>query len=589
MSAAAFPAVAERDISGTWRALYHEDFPERVPGPSLVEYYGLPINEAARARGLAWDASILSLPEHQCRPHPADYGSRHSNVRIWAEFHPETQQLVAYRSRREWQAVERTIWMDGRPHPPPNAPHTWQGFSTGEWEGDKLKVTTTHLKHGYVRRNGLPRSDRAMLVEYFYRNGLDHLTIVRIVDDPVYLTEPLVATSDYRLDLELRIDAYPCDIVEEVVGLPPGYVPHHLPGQNPAIDDFATTYGLPLEAVLGGAVTMYPTFLGGEPGALPRVRTIEPVRAAGAVAGAAAEAGALEILPVQGGVYLIAGPTSNAVVQVGADGVLVVDTHGAGGGDALVAAIRTLTDAPIRYVVNTHAHPDHIGGNLEVIAAGQSVAGGNVARAVSDAGQGAKGIAHENVLLRLESLESPPPYRAWPTDFFVERPKDLFFNGEAVRVIHQPAAHTDGDSIVHFRGSDVIATGDVFSTVRYPVIDVEHGGSIDGIIDSLNRLLEIAVPRDRQEGGTMIVPGHGRIADEADVVEYRDMLTIIRDRIRHLIAQGYTLEQVKAERPTLDYDPLYGAAEGERLVEAVYASLAAGGADRGGLTSRDRR
>src|SRR5690606_25043328 len=169
------------------------------------------------------------------------------------------------------------------------------------------------------------------------------------------------------------------------------------------------------------------------------------------------------------------------------------------------------------------------------------VAGGNVARTISDATQGAKGIAHENVLLRLESIESPPPYDAWPSDFFVERPRELFFNGEAIRVIHQPAAHTDGDSIVHFRFSDVIATGDVFSTVAYPVLDVEQGGGIDGVLDALNRVLEIAIPRDRQEGGTMIVPGHGRIADEADVVEYRDMLTIIRERVRHMIGQGFTL------------------------------------------------
>lgn len=587
-----FPAAAERDISGTWRALYHEDFPERVPGPSLVEYYGLPINEAARARGLAWDASILSLPEHQCRPHPADYGSRHSHVRISADFHPETQELIAYRSRREWQAVERTVWMDGRPHPPPNAPHTWQGFSTGEWEGDKLKVTTTHLKHGYIRRNGLPRSDRATLVEYYYRNGLDHLTVVRVIDDPVYLTEPLVHSSDYRLDLALRIDAYPCDIVEEVVGLAPGYVPHHLPGQNPLVNEFADTHNLPLDAVLGGAATMYPTLIRPGVGAAPNVATIAPVaprlpRTGRSRAATAAEAAPLEIVPVQGNVYLVAGSTSNTAVQTGPDGVLVVDTQGEGAGDALLAAIRKLTDAPIRYVVNTHVHADHIGGNLELMSAGRTVAGGNVARDFRDAAQGAKGIAHENVLLRLESLESPPPYRAWPTDFFVARPKELYFNGEAVRVIHQPAAHTDGDSIVHFRFSDVIATGDVFSTTAYPVIDIERGGSIEGLLDALNRLLEIAIPRDRQEGGTMIVPGHGRIADEADVVEYRDMVTIIRDRVQHLIGQGLTLEDVKAARPTLDYDPLYGESAGERFVEAVYRSLARH--DARGLTTRDAR
>ena len=255
------PVMAQRDITGTWVAVIHEDFPERIPGPDLVEYQGLPINEAARRRGLAWDASILSLPVHQCRPHPADYGSRHSHFRIWQEIDTVSQELIAYRFRREWQAPERTIYMDGRPHPSPNAPHTWQGFSTGEWEGDKLKVTTTHLKAGYIRRNGLPRSDLATLTEYYYRVGLDRLTVVKIVDDPVYLTEPLIQSSDYRLDLTRRIDAYPCDIVEEVVGLPAGYVPHFLPEQHPSLMEFANKYGLPREAVLGGAETMYPSYI----------------------------------------------------------------------------------------------------------------------------------------------------------------------------------------------------------------------------------------------------------------------------------------------------------------------------------------
>jgi hypothetical protein len=255
------PVMAQRDITGTWVAVLHEDFPERIPGPDLVEYQGLPINEDARQRGLSWDASILSLSVHQCRPHPADYGSRHSHFRVWQDIDPVSQGLIAYRFRREWQAPERTIYMDGRPHPSPNAPHTWQGFSTGEWEGDKLKVFTTHLKVAYVRRNGLPRSDLATLTEYYYRVGLDRLTIVKIVDDPVYLTEPLIQSSDYRLDLTRRIDAYPCDIVEEVVGLPKGYVPHILPGQHPSMTEFANKYGLPLDAALGGAETMYPNYI----------------------------------------------------------------------------------------------------------------------------------------------------------------------------------------------------------------------------------------------------------------------------------------------------------------------------------------
>jgi cyclase len=288
----------------------------------------------------------------------------------------------------------------------------------------------------------------------------------------------------------------------------------------------------------------------------------------------------IEILPVQGNVYMLVGAGGNTTVQIGPDGVLVVDTQFAAVGDKLLAAIRTLSEAPIRYVVNTHVHGDHIGGNETLIAAGTTIAGGNVARAIGDAGQGAKAVAHENVLLRIAEQESPPPYRAWPTDTYVERRKELYLNGEAVRIVHQPAAHTDGDSIVHFRSSDVVSTGDVFVTTIYPFIDTARGGSIEGIIDALNEIIEIAVPKDRQEGGTMIVPGHGRISDEADVVEYRDMLTIIRDRIRHMIDAGRPLEDVQAARPTADYDPRYGADSGfwttEQFVETVYRNLSEG-------------
>jgi hypothetical protein len=253
-------AFAQVDISGTWVARYHEDQPERGPGPSLVEYYGMPINDAARKRGLAWDPSILTLLEHQCKPHPADYGSRHSHFRIWKEIDSDSQQLIAYRFRREWQAPERTIYMDGRDHPSALAPHTFQGFSTGKWEGNKLTVTTTHLKNAYIRRNGLPRSDMATLTENYIRHG-DFLTVIKIVDDPVYLTEPLIQTSDYRMSLTRNIDAYPCDTVVELAGQPWGYVPHYLPGEHPFLDEFAKLHGVPLEAALGGAATMYPSFI----------------------------------------------------------------------------------------------------------------------------------------------------------------------------------------------------------------------------------------------------------------------------------------------------------------------------------------
>ncbi|HLK49168.1 MAG TPA: hypothetical protein VKT49_13590 [Bryobacteraceae bacterium] len=254
----ALPVFAQHDLSGTWVAQYHEDQPERGPGPEIGDYLGLPINDAARFRADNWDASLLTLPEWQCRPHPSDYGDRHSHVRIWEEIDAATQQLVAYHTHREWQAQERTIYMDGRPHPPDYVAHTWQGFSTGKWEGSMLTITTTHLKTGYIRRNGVARSDRATVVEHFLRHG-NYLTMVSIVTDPVYLTEPFIRSSDYLLDNTHQIPPYPCEAVVEVER-PTGAVPHHLPGTNSFLSEFPEKYGLPAQAARGGAETMYPEY-----------------------------------------------------------------------------------------------------------------------------------------------------------------------------------------------------------------------------------------------------------------------------------------------------------------------------------------
>ena len=290
----------------------------------------------------------------------------------------------------------------------------------------------------------------------------------------------------------------------------------------------------------------------------------------------------IEILPVQGDVYMLVGPVGNSTVQVGADGVLIVDTQFAELSDKILAAIRTLSDGPIRYVLNTHAHPDHTGGNEPIARAGSTIAGGNVAGTIKDAAEGAAVIAHENVLVSMTKRKPPAPQDALPTDTFFVAQKDLYFNGEAVQLFHQPAAHTDGDSIVYFRKSDVISAGDVFVTTTYPLIDLAMGGNIEGIIAALNRIIEIAVPADRQEDGTLIVPGHGRLCDEADVVEYRDMLTIVRDRVKDMVEHGFTLEQVQAAQPTRDYDARYGATSGfwttAQFVAAVYRNLAGSGA-----------
>jgi cyclase len=285
----------------------------------------------------------------------------------------------------------------------------------------------------------------------------------------------------------------------------------------------------------------------------------------------------LAVWPVRDGIYMIVGAGGNTTVQVGEHGVLVVDTKLATASDALLAAIRKISNKPIRYIINTHWHADHIGSNESIAKAGSTIAGGNVSGAIADAGEGAAVIAHENVLVRMSTQEPPLPFGAWPTDtLFVPR-KDLYFNGEAIEILHQPAAHTDGDSLVFFRRTDVVSTGDVFTTTGYPVIRPEDGGSIDGVIGALNRIIEITVPEEKQEGGTLVIPGHGRLCDEADVVEYRDMVTIVRDRIRSMVELGMTLRQVQAAKPTADYDGRYGATSGrwttEQFVAAAYESL----------------
>jgi glyoxylase-like metal-dependent hydrolase (beta-lactamase superfamily II) len=278
-------------------------------------------------------------------------------------------------------------------------------------------------------------------------------------------------------------------------------------------------------------------------------------------------------------VYMLAGAGSNVTVQFGNDGVLVVDTEYEPMADRLLAEIKRLAgDRVIRYVVNTHSHLDHVGGNAKFRAAGQTILAGNVAMDIRDSG--ATIIAHEQTQVRMAQpgIDGQVPPSTWlPTETFFTDKMSLSFNDEAVELLHVPAAHTDGDVMVFFRKSDVISTGDVFITTTYPIIDVARGGTINGIVAALNRIIDITEPRDKQEGGTMVIPGHGRICDEADVVEYRDMITIIRDRVQSMIKKGMTLEQVKAARPTSDYDGRWGATSGiwttEMFVEAAYRTL----------------
>jgi glyoxylase-like metal-dependent hydrolase (beta-lactamase superfamily II) len=291
----------------------------------------------------------------------------------------------------------------------------------------------------------------------------------------------------------------------------------------------------------------------------------------------------VRILRVRGNVSMIEGAGGNITVLTFPQGVTLVDSGLAAAADKVLASIRTLSNQPIRYIINTHVHPDHTGGNLKLGATGRQITGGNVAGQIADAADGAEIIAHEAVLdrMNLASNRPPIPIRAMPqTTYHTDYVKlSTFYHGDGIQVIHEPSAHTDGDSIVWFRRHDVIATGDIFLTTTYPVVDLERGGSINGTIAALNHILDLAFPEFRLEGGTLIIPGHGRISDSADVAYYRDMVTIVRDRIEDMIKRGMTLEQVKAAGPTRDYDPRYGATTGpwttDMFIEAVYKSLAA--------------
>ena len=294
----------------------------------------------------------------------------------------------------------------------------------------------------------------------------------------------------------------------------------------------------------------------------------------------------IEVLRVRPNFYMIAGAGGNIAVQTGPDGAVLVDAGTLAASDRVVAAIKKLTDQPVRFIINTGADADHVGGNGRLAKAGRSIfamgtqpVGGEFAREMTN-GYAASILAAENVLLRVSAptgKASPLPSETWPTETFSESRRSIYFNQEGIQIVRVPAAHSDADSIVFFRRSDVIAVGDIFNVNSYPVMDLAHGGSIQGIIDGLNQILDLAVPAAKEEGGTMIVPGTGRLCDAADVAYYQNMITIIRDRVEDMIKRGMTLEQVKAAKPTADYDPRYGSTTGrwttDMFVEAVYKSL----------------
>jgi glyoxylase-like metal-dependent hydrolase (beta-lactamase superfamily II) len=315
-------------------------------------------------------------------------------------------------------------------------------------------------------------------------------------------------------------------------------------------------------------------------------------------------------MPVQGNVFMLIADGTNVTVSAGADGTVVVNTGTAAMAPKVLEALKQLSVAvtsrvtrkecfgtscpgtwgwsspfigaeiaspapprPIRYIINTSAAPEHVGGNATIAAAGFFPrAAGGFGTAVESVGRGAAIVAHENVLNAMS--EAKAPAAAQPTDAFFDEFDKLpeYVNGEAILMYSAPHANTDGDSFVFFRHSEVISAGNLFSTVSYPVIDVAKGGTLQGVIDGLNKILDLAVAEYRGQGGTMIVPGRGRLSDTADVASYRNMLTMIRDRMQDLVKRGQTLQQVKAARPTLDFDGRYGSdqAATDTFIEAVY-------------------
>jgi len=582
-------SFAQPDLSGEWRSVRHEDVPDRGPGVGLGDYTGVPLTDAARLYAESWDAARLSMPTQQCRVHVAPYIYRGPlNLRTWEEKDPRTQEVVAIKHYISTYEQTRTIWMDGRPHPPSYAPHTWMGFSTGRWVGDRLVVETSHIKSGWHRRNGIPQSDQTTMTEHYVRHG-NTFTHIAIIHDPVFLTEPFVKTQHFELiprALPSRSWLWPCTVVEEVAR-EANDVPHFLPGRNPNIEPTRAEARLNVPGVGGGAATLYPEFVAkvAEP-ATPANRPDASARPRRPIQQAPPRTpdkptDPIEVWSIRPNVFMLVGAGANATVQIGDDGVLVVDTKLAGSSPSLLAAIAKLSRKPIRYVVNTHAHTDSIGGNEAVAAAGATRTGGVVVAQIgTEVTDTATIIAHENVLTRVSAptgKQAALPQRGWPTDTFFGARQELTFNGEGVELKHLPAAHTDGDTIVYFHRSDVIAAGDVFSTESYPVIDIARGGTVQGLLMALDTIVELAISDVDHEGGTMIVPGRGYLADEFDVAEYRDMITIVRDRIQDMLNGGMTRQQIQAARPTFDWDARYGAESGEwttaMFVDAVITSL----------------
>src|SRR5437870_7387458 len=580
------PMVSGTDFSGSYRWLNHQDATLFTAAGAIADWGGIPLNDAARLYALSWPASRLTVKQHQCMGYAVPYTwMSPGNHRLWVERDPFTQRLVAIKYWGQIAQVERTIYMDGRPHPPAYAPHTFPGFSTGKYEGNILTVTTTHIKRGWIRANGVPQSDAATVTEHLIRHG-DTVTILAVVNDPVYLSEPLSKTSLLaRQPVAPDAWLYACDDSEQILGRKNDYVPSHFFGQNPSLQEYANKNNVPLLGALGGPETMYPDFVAkvkdtaaADATARTKVMPSGSPQASGAKDPTPND-GEIHTLHVAGNVYMLTGDGANIAVQAGRQGAFVVDTGAGKLSEKVIEAIRKISAKPIQFIVNTSFHSDHIGGNAKLQASGTdtSVTGSFFSNQFADAGQGATIIGQQNIQTRM--LQQKPPAAAPPSDTYFEDRRRKYHNGEPVEMFPMANAITDGDSIVHFRTSDVIVAGDIFSTTSYPFIDTKNGGTLQGEIQALNFILDKTVYVHDEDGGTMIIPGHGRVTDEWEVAEYRDMLVIIRDRVQAMIKTGATLQQVKAARPTADYDVRFGATGGpwttDMFVEAVYQSMIA--------------
>ena len=581
------PQLSGLDISGAWfNMAQNTDSNATI---QLAAYGGYPLNQAGRLYALAWDPNRNASPQQQCAqysPHFLLHGG--GNYRFWEERDPHTQRLIAIKMYGQITEGMRTIWMDGRPHPPAYARHTFLGFSTGKYEGSALTVYTTHMKRNWIKANGMTQSDQATLVEHFIRHG-DSITYVSVLKDPVYLSEPLIRSTEMvRSVRSPEAWLYACDDGELILNRARDRAPNYVFGQNPFLREYSEQQRVPLLGAMGGAETMYPEFVAKLKDAVVSDAALRPMQFPTGPQHASRAAipdpqdEEIHVLPVEGGIYMLVGDGGNIAVQIGDQGPVVVDTGEGRLTAKVIAAIRQLSEKPIQFIFNTSLHADHTGGNAKLHAAGEdpSLYGSFFSGQFADAGRGATIIAHQNVQNRMNAAAGKAgaiPAEGWPTDTFVDGRRRKYHNNEGIDVLYEPNAITDGDSIVHFRRSDVIVTGDILTTTQYPFIDVQNGGAIQGEIAALNNILDKTIYEHESEGGTLIIPGRGRLCDEYEVAEYRDMLAIIRDRVQAMISQNAGLQQVKDARLTADFDDRYGATSGpwttDMFVEAVYTSL----------------